>query len=195
MECRPLGIAGAYEVRNIVHGDDRGEFAEWFRFDTIEQQTGYRFPVRQANVSRSQKGVVRGIHFCQIPPGQAKLVTCMTGRILDVVVDVRDGSETFGQWKAVELTASERNGMLLPVGVGHAFVALEDNTTVCYLVSDVYTPSREFGIHPLDPELGIDYHLPVDQLLLSPKDQEAPSLQEALEQGLLPHIEQREPVK
>lgn len=195
MEFRPLGIAGAYEIRNTVHGDDRGEFAEWFRFDHIEAETGYRFPVRQANVSRSSRGVVRGIHFCQIPPGQAKLVTCMTGRILDVVVDIRDGSDTFGQWKTVELSAAERNAMLLPVGVGHAFVALDDNTTVAYLVSDVYTPNREFGIHPLDPELGIDYQLPLDQLLLSPKDQEAPSLQEALEQGILPHIEQREPVK
>ena len=195
MEFRPLGIAGAYEIRNAIHGDDRGEFAEWFRFETIEAETGYRFPVRQANVSRSAKGVVRGIHFCQIPPGQAKLVTCMTGRILDVVVDIRDGSDTFGQWKAVELSAAERNAMLLPVGVGHAFVALDDNTTVCYLVSDVYTPSREFGIHPLDPELGIDYQLPSEQLLLSAKDQEAPTLREAQEQGLLPHIEQREPMK
>jgi len=195
VEFRPLGIAGAYELRNTVHGDDRGDFAEWFRFDAIEKETGYRFPVRQANVSRSSRGVVRGIHFCQIPPGQAKLVTCMTGRILDVVVDTRDGSETFGEWKAVELTASQRNAMLLPVGVGHAFVALEDETTVCYLVSDVYTPAREFGIHPLDPELGIDYGLPVEDLLLSPKDQEAPSLTEALTQGLLPHIEQRESLK
>jgi len=85
--------------------------------------------------------------------------------------------------------------MLLPVGVGHAFVALEDNTTVCYLVSDVYTPTREFGIHPLDPELAIDYQLPPEHLLLSAKDQDAPTLREALEQGLLPHIEQREPMK
>lgn len=195
MEFRPLGIAGAFEVVNSVHSDDRGEFAEWFRFDKIEQATGYRFPVRQANVSRSARGVVRGIHYADIPPGQAKLVTCMTGRIVDVVVDIRVDSETFGQWESVELTATKRNAMLLPVGVGHAFVALTDDTTVCYLVSDVYTPDREHGIHPLDPELAIDYHLPVEQLLLSPKDQVAPSLQEALEAGILPHINQREPVK
>lgn len=195
MEFRPLGIAGAFEVVNSIHGDDRGEFAEWFRFDKIEQATGYRFPVRQANVSRSARGVVRGIHYADIPPGQAKLVTCITGRIVDVVVDIRVDSETFGQWESVELTATKRNAMLLPVGVGHAFVALTDDTTVCYLVSDVYTPDREHGIHPLDPELAIDYHLPVEQLLLSPKDQAAPSLQEALEAGILPHINQREPVK
>ena len=195
MEFRALGIAGAFEVRNTVHADDRGEFAEWFRFDHIEAHTGYRFPVRQANVSRSAKGVVRGIHFCEIPPGQAKLVTCMTGRIRDVIVDIRIDSPTFGQWEAVDVSAAERNAVLLPVGVGHAFVAHDEDTTVCYLVSDVYSPEHEHGIHPLDPEIGIDFGLPADQLLLSPKDQVAPSLQEALTQGLLPHIDQREPVK
>ena len=195
MEFRALGIAGAFEVRNTVHADDRGEFAEWFRFDHIEAHTGYRFPVRQANVSRSAKGVVRGIHFCEIPPGQAKLVTCMTGRIRDVVVDIRIDSPTFGKWEAVDVSAAERNAVLLPVGVGHAFVAQDDDTTVCYLVSDVYSPQKEHGIHPLDPDIGIDFGMPADQLLLSPKDQVAPSLQEALAQGLLPHIDQKEPVK
>lgn len=195
MEFRALGIAGAFEVRNAVHADDRGEFAEWFRFDHIEAHTGYRFPVRQANVSRSAKGVVRGIHFCEIPPGQAKLVTCMTGQIRDVVVDIRVDSPTFGTWEAVDVSAAERNAVLLPVGVGHAFVALEPDTTVCYLVSDVYSPDKEHGIHPLDPDIAIDFGLPEAQLLLSPKDQEAPSLKEARQQGLLPHIDQKEPVK
>lgn len=192
---RPLGIAGAFEVRNTVHADDRGEFAEWFRFDHIESQTGYRFPVRQANVSRSARGVVRGIHFCEIPPGQAKLVTCMSGRIRDVVVDIRVDSPTFGTWEAIEVTSAQRNAVLLPAGLGHAFVALDDDTTVCYLVSDVFTPDKEHGIHPLDPTLAIDYAMPVDQLRLSPKDQEAPSLAQALEAGLLPHINDREPAK
>jgi len=195
VECRALGIEGAFELRNVVHADDRGEFAEWFRRDTIEQQTGYRFPVLQANVSRSAKGVVRGIHFCEVPPGQAKLVTCMSGRITDVVVDIRGGSPTYGSWEAIQLSATERNAVLLPVGVGHAFVALEDDTTVCYLVSDVYTPGKEHGVHPLDAELAIDFGLPVDQLLLSPKDQQAPSLAEALQRGLLPAFTDREPAK
>ena len=195
MECRALGIEGAFELRNVVHADDRGEFAEWFRRDTIEQQTGYRFPVLQANVSRSAKGVVRGIHFCEVPPGQAKLVTCMSGRITDVVVDIRVGSPTYGRWEAIELDAAERNAVLLPVGVGHAFVALDDDTTVCYLVSDVYTPEKEHGVHPLDADLAIDFGLPADELLLSPKDQQAPRLAEALEQGLLPAFTDREPAK
>ena len=195
MEFRRLGIDGAFEIRNVVHADDRGEFAEWFRFDKISAETGYSFPVRQANISRSSKGVVRGIHFCQVPPGQAKLVTCMTGTILDVVVDIREDSPTFGQWESVEVRAADRNAVLLPVGVGHAFVALEDDTTVCYLVSDVYTPDKEFGIHPLDAELGIDYRLDPAELLLSPKDQQAPTFQEARQQGLLPHVNDVEPVK
>ena len=195
MEFRRLGIDGAFEIRNVVHADDRGEFAEWFRLDKIASETGYSFPVRQANISRSSQGVVRGIHFCQVPPGQAKLVTCMTGTILDVVVDIRVDSPTFGQWESVEVTAADRNAVLLPVGVGHAFVALEDNTTVCYLVSDVYTPDKEFGIHPLDAELGIDYRLDSSALLLSPKDQQAPTFQEARQQGLLPHMNDVEPVK
>jgi len=195
VEFRRLGIDGAFEVKNVVHADDRGEFAEWFRFDKMAAETGYSFPVRQANISSSSRGVVRGIHFCQIPPGQAKLVTCMTGTILDVVVDLRVDSPTFGQWERVELRSSDRNAVLLPVGVGHAFVALEDDTTVCYLVSDVFTPDREFGVHPFDAELGIDFELSLDELTLSPKDEAAPSLSEALEKGLLPHVNDLEPAK
>lgn len=195
MEFVALGIAGAFEVRNVVHADDRGEFSEWFRVDHIEANTGYRFPVRQANVSRSARGVVRGIHYAEVPPGQAKLVTCMSGRIRDVVVDIRVDSPTFGRWDAIDVSAAARNAMLLPVGVGHAFVALEDDTTVCYLVSDVYTPEKEHGIFPLDPAIGIDFGMPADQLLLSPKDQDAPTLSEVHASGLLPHVSAKEPVK
>lgn len=195
MEFVALGIAGAFEVRNVVHADDRGEFSEWFRVDHIEAHTGYRFPVRQANVSRSARGVVRGIHYAEVPPGQAKLVTCMSGRIRDVVVDIRVDSPTFGRWDAIDVSAAARNAMLLPVGVGHAFVALDDDTTVCYLVSDVYTPEKEHGIFPLDPSIGIDFGMPADQLLLSPKDQDAPTLSEVHASGLLPHVSAKEPVK
>lgn len=195
MEFVALGIAGAFEVRNVVHADDRGEFSEWFRVDHIEAHTGYRFPVRQANVSRSARGVVRGIHYAEVPPGQAKLVTCMSGRIRDVVVDIRVDSPTFGRWDAIDVSAAARNAMLLPVGVGHAFVALDDDTTVCYLVSDVYTPDKEHGIFPLDPAIGIDFGMPTDQLLLSPKDQDAPTLSEVHASGLLPHVSAKEPVK
>ena len=186
MEFIPLGIAGAYHVRHTVHRDDRGEFTEWFRMDKLEAATGYRFPVLQANLSRSASGVVRGIHFADVPPGQAKLVTCLVGSIRDVVVDIRVGSPTFGQWEAVDLDAESRDAVLLPVGVGHAFVAKEDDTLVAYLVSDVYSPHAEHGIHPLDQTLAIDFGRDAGDLLLSPKDQEAPSFLEAQASGLLP---------
>jgi dTDP-4-dehydrorhamnose 3,5-epimerase len=186
VEFIPLGIPGAYHVRNVVHADDRGEFVEWFRVDKMEDATGYRFPVSQANLSRSAKGVVRGIHFADVPPGQAKLVTCLSGAIRDVVVDIRVGSPTFGSWEAVDLDSASRDAVLLPVGVGHAFVATEDNTLVAYLVSDVYTPHAEHGIHPLDSDLAIDYGIAPDALLLSPKDQQAPTMAEASAAGLLP---------
>ena len=186
MEFIPLGIPGAYHVRNVVHADDRGEFVEWFRVDKMEVATGYRFPVSQANLSRSAKGVVRGIHFADVPPGQAKLVTCLSGAIRDVIVDIRVGSPTFGTWEAVDLDSASRDAVLLPVGVGHAFVAKDDNTLVAYLVSDVYTPHAEHGIHPLDSDLAIDFGFGNDDLLLSPKDQDAPTLAEAKNHGLLP---------
>ena len=189
MEFIPLGIPGAFHVRNVVHADDRGEFVEWFRVDKMEAATGYRFPVSQANLSRSAKGVVRGIHFADVPPGQAKVVTCLAGAIRDVVVDIRVGSPTFGTWEAIDLDSASRDAVLLPVGVGHAFVAKEDNTMVSYLVSDVYTPHAEHGIHPLDADLAIDYGFGHDQLLLSPKDQDAPTLALANSQGLLPVFE------
>jgi dTDP-4-dehydrorhamnose 3,5-epimerase len=189
VEFIPLGIPGAYHVRNVVHADDRGEFVEWFRIDKMEAATGYRFPVSQANLSRSTTGVVRGIHFADVPPGQAKVVTCLAGAIRDIVVDIRVGSPTFGTWEAIDLDSASRDAVLLPVGVGHAFVAKEDNTLVSYLVSDVYTPHAEHGIHPLDSDLAIDYGFAADKLLLSPKDQDAPTLSEAKDQGLLPVFE------
>ena len=191
MEFIPLGIPGAFHVRNVVHADDRGEFVEWFRVDKMEHATGYRFPVAQGNLSRSVKGVVRGIHFADVPPGQAKVVTCLAGAIRDVVVDIRVGSPTFGSWEAIDLDAASRDAVLLPIGVGHAFVAKEDNTLVCYLVSDVYTPHAEHGIHPLDSELAIDYGFDLDHLLLSPKDQDAPTLAEAKSAGLLPVFDRK----
>ncbi len=119
----------------------------------------------------------------------------MTGTILDVVVDIRVDSLTFGQWESVEVTAADRNAVLMPVGVGHAFVALENDTTVCYLVSDVYSPDKEFGIQPLDAELGIDYRLDPSELRLSAKDKQAPTFHAARQQGLLPHLNDVEPVK
>ena len=186
MEITPLSIAGAFAVSNTVHGDDRGEFVEWFRADHIKSHTGLNFSTIQANLSVSQKGTLRGIHFADVPPGQAKYVMCATGSIQDYVVDIRVGSPTFGQWEAATITAHDRNAILLDVGLGHAFVALEEGTTVTYLVTDHFKPHAEHAINPLDSELALEFPLSGDQLLVSAKDREAPSFADALSSGMLP---------
>ncbi len=133
----------------------------------------------------SQRGVVRGIHFSDVPPGQAKYVTCASGAIIDVVVDLRVGSPGFGRWQAVRLDDESRHALYIGEGLGHAFVALSDRATVLYLCSTPYAPSREHGVHPLDPAIGIAWPDDLDTVL-SDKDAAAPSLAEAQESGLLP---------
>nr|BFE85720.1 hypothetical protein GCM10020093_083210 [Planobispora longispora] len=133
----------------------------------------------------SKRGVLRGVHFADVPPGQAKYVMCVSGAILDVVVDLRTGSPTFGRWEAVRLDDTDRRAVYLAEGLGHAFLALSDQAAVMYACSQPYAPGREHGIHPLDPDLGIDWPLEGEPLL-SDKDAAAPSLAEALAVGLLP---------
>ena len=186
MEITPLSIAGAFAISNTVHRDERGEFVEWFRADSIRDHTGFNFVTIQANLSVSQRGTLRGIHFADVPPGQAKYVMCATGSIQDYVVDIRVASPTFGQWDSLTITAHERNAILLDVGLGHAFVALEEGTTVAYLVTDHFKPLSEHAINPLDSALGLEFPFSGDQLLVSAKDQDAPLLADALSSGMLP---------
>ena len=186
MEITPLSIAGAFAITNTVHGDERGEFVEWFRADYLKNATGIDFSAIQANLSVSQKGTLRGIHFADVPPGQAKYVMCPTGAIQDYVVDIRVGSPTFGTWEAVTITAQDRNAILIDVGLGHAFVALKEETTVTYLVTDHYKPQAEHAINPRDPDLGLEFPFSGQELLVSAKDRDAPSLQDALSSGMLP---------
>jgi dTDP-4-dehydrorhamnose 3,5-epimerase len=134
----------------------------------------------------SEKGTVRGIHYADVSPGQAKYVMCVAGAIRDFVIDIRVGSRTFGQWAHVDLDATSRNAVVLNVGLGHAFVALEPNTVVTYLVTDVYKPHAEHAINPLDSDVALEFPLPAGELLLSPKDQAAPSLAQAMQDGKLP---------
>jgi dTDP-4-dehydrorhamnose 3,5-epimerase len=186
VDIRPLSIDGAFVVTPVVHRDGRGEFVEWFRADLLQEATGMDFSVAQANFSISAKGTVRGIHYADVPPGQAKYVMCSAGSIRDYVVDIRVGSPTFGQWDAVDITARERNAIVLDVGLGHAFVALEENTTVTYLVTDHYKPHAEHAIAPLDIDIALDFPLHPATLLLSQKDSMAPGFATAQEQGMLP---------
>lgn len=186
MQIRELSIPDAYEITPIQREDDRGVFLEWYRFDRLEEVIGHPLLLRQANTSVSSKGVVRGIHYADIPPSQAKYVTATHGAVLDYIVDIRVGSPTFGQWDTVRLDDVDRKAVYLSEGLGHVFVSLTDGATVSYLVSDVYNPVREHGINPLDPDIALVFPEEAGEPLLSPKDTEAPSLREAEAQGLLP---------
>jgi dTDP-4-dehydrorhamnose 3,5-epimerase len=181
----PLGIEGAWTITPRIHQDSRGSFLEWFRGEDFAAATGYRFGLAQGNMSVSRRGVLRGIHFADVPPGQAKYVTCISGAVLDVVVDLRVGSPGYLRWEAVRLDDQTRRAVFISEGLGHGFMALSDEATVIYLCSTPYTPGREHGIHPLDPALGITWPADVAPVL-SDKDAAAPTLERASATGLLP---------
>jgi dTDP-4-dehydrorhamnose 3,5-epimerase len=185
VQVRPMTINGVWEFSPLLRADDRGVFLEAFKSSEIERALGHGFDLKQMNISVSRAHTVRGIHFADVPPGQAKYVQCFSGRILDVVVDIRVGSPTFGKWDAVELNDESRKGLYIAEGLGHAFCALTESVTVGYLCSEPYAPTREHGIHPLDPDLALPW--PSDGGLLSPKDAAAPTLAEALAEGQLPN--------
>ncbi|MFJ4501363.1 dTDP-4-dehydrorhamnose 3,5-epimerase [Streptomyces sp. NPDC088864] len=185
---RRLSVPGAWVHEPEVVPDGRGSFHEWFRAADLEAATGHALGLAQANFSRSRRGTLRGIHFADVPPGQAKYVTCVRGAVLDVVVDVRTGSPAYGRWEAVRLDDTGHRAVYLAEGLGHGFMALTDDACVVYLCSEGYAPEREHGIDPLDPELGIEWPADIAPLL-SPKDAAAPPLARAAERGLLPSYE------
>ena len=186
MKIRELSIPDSYEITPKQFGDDRGVFLEWYRFDRLEEVIGHRLDIAQANTSVSKRGSVRGVHFADIPPSQAKYVTATHGAVLDFVIDIRVGSPTFGQWDSVLLDDTDRRAIYIAEGLGHCFVALTDNATVSYLVTAPFNPGREHGINPLDADIGRVFPAEAGELLLSPKDTDAPGLTEAAASGLLP---------
>lgn len=186
VDIRELSVPGAYEITPIPRGDDRGVFLEWYRFDRLADAVGHPLDLRQANTSVSKRGVVRGIHFADVPPGQAKYVTVTHGAVIDYAVDIRVGSPTFGRWDSVRLDTVDRKAIYLAEGLGHAFVALTDDATVSYLVSETYNADAEHGINPMDVEVGLLFPEEAGQLLLSPKDAQAPSIAEAAAARILP---------
>jgi dTDP-4-dehydrorhamnose 3,5-epimerase len=186
MDIEAFGISGAWVCTPRSHADDRGLFLEWFRGDVLAAETGRRFDVVQANHSVSRRGVVRGIHFADVPPGQAKYVYCPRGAVLDVVVDLRVGSPTYGEHRAVRLDDTDRRGLFIAEGLGHGFCALTDEVDVTYLLSTTYDPAAEHGVDPLDPELSLPWPSDLGDLSLSDKDRAAPSLADARATGLLP---------
>ena len=189
MQVEPLAIEGLWEITPLLRPDDRGVFLEAFKADVLSEAIGHPFTLKQMNVSVSSAGTVRGIHFADVPVGQAKYVQCFSGAILDVVVDIRVGSPTFGQWDAVELNSTSRKALYISEGLGHAFCALTDDATVGYLCSEPYSPTREHGIHPLDSTLALPWPEGT-AALLSPKDAAAPTLAEAVASRLLPSYDE-----
>ncbi|MFE9189915.1 dTDP-4-dehydrorhamnose 3,5-epimerase [Micromonospora sp. NPDC007208] len=187
MKIRELSIEGAWEITPQQHGDPRGMFMEWYRFDKLAEAVGHPLRLAQANLSVSARGVVRGVHFADVPPGQAKYVTCVRGAVLDVIVDLRVGSPTFGRWEGVRLDDTDRRAVYLSEGLGHGFCALTDDATLSYLCSATYNPTGEHAVHPLDDELGIEW--PADVPLLSARDDAAPTLAQARERSLLPEYD------
>lgn len=190
MEFIPLSIKGAWLAESPVWSDDRGFFREWFKSEDVLVATGIDFAIQQANISQSQRGVIRGIHYSLAPQGQAKWVTCVNGSIRDVIVDIRPSSPTFKKNIIIDLKGNEGRALLIGAGLGHGFLALEDNTTISYLLSSAYSPEFEFEIQPTDPELNINWQLELIGdigVVVSSKDAQAPTLAERLAEGKLPN--------
>jgi dTDP-4-dehydrorhamnose 3,5-epimerase len=181
MKVTPLGIEGAWLLESPIHPDDRGIFREWFKTDGLKQTGLPTFEVRQANTSISAQGVIRGIHFSSVQNGQAKIVTCTFGSVLDVIIDLRPDSSTFGSHIQINLSAMEGKSIFISKGLGHAFQSLENNSTITYLLDKEYNPDEEFGITPLDSNLDIPWNRL--GLNISKKDAEAPTVKAFFEAG------------
>jgi len=187
MKLSKSSIEGAWLIDPLRHEDERGWFQEWFKKSEIEKQIGFSFEPVQLNISHSQQGVVRGIHYSVAADGQAKYVTAMVGEIDDYIIDVRPESPTFGQWEKVRLSSNLGNSVLLASNLAHAFQCVSAEATVCYAVSAEFNPGAEKAINPLCPTLHIEWNSNFP-ILLSPKDEAAPTLDQQKSAGLLPHL-------
>jgi dTDP-4-dehydrorhamnose 3,5-epimerase len=185
MQFRRLSVPDAYEFSPRAFPDERGLFVAPFQDAAFREAVGHPLRLGQTNHSVSRRGALRGIHFADTPPGQGKYIYCPRGSMLDVVVDLRVGSPTFGNWDALRLDSTEYRAVYLAEGLGHGFIALEDDTVMSYLCSEPYTPSAEHGINPLDPALDLPWPAGIEPIL-SDKDRAAPTLAEARDSGLLP---------
>lgn len=186
VQSRELAVPGVVEFTPKIFSDARGQFIAPFQESTFVGATGRRLHLAQSNHSISRRGVIRGVHFSDVPPGQAKYVHCSRGALLDVAIDVRVGSPTFGRWESVLLDTETYRAVYLPEGIGHAFIALADDTVMTYLCSTGYDPAAEHTVYPLDPALRLPWPGNLD-VVLSDKDRTAPTLTEAAQTGLLPH--------
>ena len=176
MEFISQSIPDVWVIEPKVHDDDRGYFVEIFRQDEFEHALGYKVNFVQDNESKSSKGVLRGLHFQLAPHAQSKLVRVIEGAVLDVAVDIRKGSPSFGQHVAVELSDDNKKQLFIPRGFAHGFVVLTDTATFAYKVDNYYSPECDRGLAFDDIDLNIDWQLTKQQLLLSDKDTQQPTL-------------------
>ena len=178
MKFTRTAIPDVIVIEPKVHGDDRGYFVETFRADKLQEFLGYKINFCQDNESKSSRGVLRGLHYQLHPAAQTKLVRVISGRVLDVAVDIRKGSPTFGQHIAVELSSENKKQLLVPRGFAHGFVVLEDDTVFAYKVDNYYSPENDRGILFSDEALDIDWQVPLNELNLSAKDKVQPTLED-----------------
>ena len=179
MKLTRTKIEDVVVIEPTVHGDDRGYFVETFREDKLEEFLGFKVNFTQDNESKSSKGVIRGLHYQLAPFAQTKLVRVIKGRVLDVAVDIREGSPTFGEYVAVELSEENKKQLFVPRGFAHGFVVLEDDTIFAYKVDNYYSPQNDRGISYSDKSIGIDWILNSNELKLSDKDTKQPLLKDA----------------
>lgn len=187
MRIEKTGIDGVWLIQNEIYPDERGIFQEWFQSEQFRKMTGVDFKPQQANSSVSKKGVIRGIHYSTSKEGQAKLVTCMSGQILDVIFDIRIGSKTFGKHVSIPMRAQDGTSVYMSEGLGHSFISLEENSNLVYLLSSIYDPQTEHAVNPLDVTLGFQW--PLQEVILSEKDSAAPSLDVLYEANNLPRMD------
>ncbi|MEU0336016.1 dTDP-4-dehydrorhamnose 3,5-epimerase family protein [Streptomyces sp. NPDC006193] len=189
MKVQERSLPGVFLVSAERHEDERGHFYESFRRDVLAEAVGHPVIIEQTNCSVTRRGGIRGIHSTNVPPGQAKIVTCVRGSVLDMVVDLRVGSPTFGKYEVTWLDAQASNSLYISEGLGHAFLALVENSCVFYQCSASYMPEQEFIITPFDRRIGLPWGL-AEEPIVAEKYRAAPTLEEALERGILPTYEQ-----
>lgn len=189
VQVSELAISGAYRLVPGKIEDVRGCFYELFRREELAEVTGQVFAPAQLNYSVSCRGALRGIHGTRVPPGQAKLVTCVRGAVTDVLLDLRVGSPSFGGFTVNRLDPDSGAALYVPDGIGHGFLALEDDTCMSYACSTQYVPGTQLGIHPLDPALVLPWQAD-GAFIMSEQDASAPTLAEAVRSGVLPTFEQ-----
>ena len=179
MNFNRLAVPDVILCEPTVFGDDWGYFSETFRQDKLDDFLGFKINFCQDNKSKSSFGVLRGLHYQLAPHAQTKLVRVIQGSVLDVAVDIRRGSPTFGQLVAVELTAENRKQLLVPRGFAHGFIVLSKEAIFAYKVDNYYSPECDRGIAFDDKSLGIDWMIKLDKLQLSPKDLRQPLFKDA----------------